>query len=120
MAIETLERTTQWPARAETTVPSAIPHDHPQAQGDPRDALPQSLAAVRAEDAPTRLSIHGVLAQWRAAERALAELPEGSPEWAAVNATAISLRSAYRTRFDECVAGASRETEGEGWRAWER
>jgi hypothetical protein len=39
---------------------------------------------------------------------ALGEHAEGSPEWAAVNATIISLRASYRARFDEYLEGKSR------------
>jgi hypothetical protein len=51
-----------------------------------------------------RLSMHGVLMAWRVADRALIELAEGSPEWAAVNATLTGLRASYLGRFDEYVA----------------
>ena len=108
MAIGTLDVGTRWRTWAETTVPSSIPRRHSQAQTAPEDRLAESLAAVRAEDAPVRLSMHGLLTAWRAAERALGELAEGTPEWAAVNATIISLRASYRARFDDYIAGSSR------------
>jgi hypothetical protein len=64
----------------------------------PRDELVTALAM---EQIPLRLTMHGVLTAWREAERALAELTEGTPEWAAVNATLISLRASYLARFDK-------------------
>ena len=69
---------------------------------------PERLAAVQAWDPPALLSLHDVLTAWRVAERALGELAEGSPEWAAVNAAIISLRATYRARFDEYLEGSSR------------
>jgi hypothetical protein len=81
-----------WPEHAPVLAP---PAEMPQA----------ALAATRViEPVPSRLTMHGVLGAWREAERALAELPEGTPEWAAVNATIISLRATYRARFDEYLA----------------
>lgn len=65
--------------------------------------LPERPAQVRAEDKPVALTMAGVLAAWRVADRALAELTVGSPEWAAVNATISSLRASYQTRFVEYV-----------------
>ncbi len=59
--------------------------------------------AVRADVAPVPLTMAGVLTAWRVADRALAELTVGSPEWAAVNATIISLRASYQTRFGEYI-----------------
>ena len=58
-------------------------------------------------NAPIRLSMHDVLTAWLAADRALCELAEGSPEWAAVNAALISLRASYLARFDARVAAPS-------------
>jgi hypothetical protein len=108
MAIDTLDRTTQWPTWAETTVPSSVPQPQHQAHTALEDRLPEDLAAVRAEDASARLSMHDILTAWRVADRALAELAEGTPEWAAVNATIISLRASYRARFDDYITGVSR------------
>lgn len=108
MAIDTLDRTTQWPTWAETTVPSSSPQSDPAPQAVHAISGHERLAAVQAGDAPARLSLHDVLTAWRVAERALGELAEGSPEWAAVNATIISLRASYSARFDEYLEGESR------------
>jgi hypothetical protein len=83
----------KWPHWGEATGPSPVPHVHPRTSGEPADV-----------DAPERLSMSGVLDAWRAADRALQALAEGSPEWAAVNATIISLRATYRSRFEQYTA----------------
>lgn len=108
MAIDTLDRTTQWPAWAETTDPSPSPQSDQAPQAVHAISEPERLAAVQAWDPPARLSLHDVLTAWRLAERRLVELAEGSPEWAAVNATIISLRATYSARFDEYLEGESR------------
>ena len=54
-----------------------------------------------AVDAPQVLYTAGqVLAHWRAAERRLAEIPEGSAEWQAVTREIDTFRSRYHALFD--------------------
>ncbi len=51
-------------------------------------------------DAPPSLYTAGqVLAEWRAAERKLADVPEGSAEWRAVNRDIESFRARYHEFF---------------------
>lgn len=49
----------------------------------------------------TTLSIHEVLTAWRAAERELGGVPQGSPERLAIQAKLVSLRATYHRLFDE-------------------
>ena len=70
----------------------------------PHVVLTERSEATRLEDLPVRLSMHGVLSAWREADRALRTFDEGSPEWAAVNATRLALRASYLARFDEYQA----------------
>lgn len=70
--------------------------------------IPAAPVAVELEHSSMRTSMHEVLTAWRAAERAVREFDEGSPEWAAVNATLISLRATYLARFDEYVSDSPR------------
>jgi hypothetical protein len=52
--------------------------------------------------APTVLYTAGqVLAEWRAAERRLAEIPEGSEEWRAVSDEVDLFRRRYHALFDQ-------------------
>lgn len=52
--------------------------------------------------APTVLYTAGqVLAEWRAAERRLAEIPEGSEEWRAVSDEVDLFRRGYHALFDQ-------------------
>ena len=55
----------------------------------------------QAIDRTARVHIHEVLAAWRAADRALGVIPEGSPEWSLVHARLISLRASYHELFTE-------------------
>ena len=51
-------------------------------------------------DAPPSLYTAGqVLAEWRAAERKLADVPEGSAEWRAVSRDIESFRARYHEFF---------------------
>lgn len=97
----------RWRAGAPAESPSSKPSTDPWWRAVPAGGLPESLAALRVADPPAQLSMPGLLTAWRVAERALGELPQGSPEWAAVNATIISLRASYLARFDEYIAGSS-------------
>ncbi len=47
----------------------------------------------------TVFALGDVLAQWRAAERHLAEISSDSPEWQAVSAEIATLREAYRAGY---------------------
>ena len=66
------------------------------------------LEEIEAEpDAPPILYTAGqVLAEWRAAERRLAAIVEGSPEWAAVSDEIETFRRRYHALFDR-RAGAT-------------
>jgi len=50
---------------------------------------------------PKMVGIREVLTAWRAAERQLTEIPEGSPEWTRVHAEISSLRASYHRLFAE-------------------
>jgi hypothetical protein len=52
-------------------------------------------------DHPAKVDIHEILTAWRAAERALGVIPEGSLEWARVHAKLVSLRASYHKLFAE-------------------
>ena len=49
--------------------------------------------------------IPGVLTAWRAAERDLDRMPEGSPEWRSVQAEFVRLRASYQRLFQETLCG---------------
>jgi hypothetical protein len=92
------------------------PQDEPAASGGPgwfiEDPGMQALESPRltlvwptepAIDHPeTTLSIREVLTAWRAADRELGEVSQGSPEWPAIHANLVSLRATYHRLFDEC------------------
>jgi hypothetical protein len=74
------------------------------------DRVPQALDSrhlmlvppfQQAIDRPAKFDIHEILTAWRAAERALGGIPEGSPEWALVHARLVSLRASYHQLFAE-------------------
>lgn len=52
-------------------------------------------------DHPAKVDIHEILTAWRAAERALGVIPEGSLEWARVHAKLVSIRASYHKLFAE-------------------
>ncbi len=95
------------------------------AQPDPTDAAGLALESrtlvvvprfQQAIDRPARMHIDEVLAAWRAADRALGLIAEGSPEWARVHATLVSLRASYHQLFAERRDRPSRpETAGGAW-----
>lgn len=64
---------------------------------DAEDRVPQALESGN----PAKIDIHVILAAWRATERALGVIPEGSLEWARVHARLISLRASYHQLFAE-------------------
>jgi hypothetical protein len=70
----------------------------------------------QAIDRPAKMHIDEVLAAWRAADRALGLIAEGSPEWARVHATLVSLRASYHQLFAERRDRPARpETAGGPW-----
>ncbi|HSL76447.1 MAG TPA: PAS domain-containing protein [Candidatus Limnocylindrales bacterium] len=56
--------------------------------------------ATAVEAPPVLYTAGQVLAHWRAAERRLAEIPEGSAEWQAVTREIETFRSRYHALFD--------------------
>jgi hypothetical protein len=48
---------------------------------------------------PAKIDIFEILTAWRAADRALGVIAEGSPEWARVHARVVSLRASYHQVF---------------------
>jgi hypothetical protein len=91
------------------------PQDDPAASGGPgwfvEDPGMRALESPRLNvmwptrpvvDHPaTTLSIHEVLTAWRAAERELGGVPQGSPERPGIQAKLVSLRATYHRLFDE-------------------
>ena len=76
----------------------------PAANGEFLVALEPVDAPV---DAPPKAFTGGdVLAAWRSAERRLAALVEGSPEWAAASSEIEHFRAQYQSLFDRGGRGA--------------
>lgn len=91
------------------------PLDDPAASGGPgwfsEDPGVRALESPRlrlvwptrpADEHPaTTLSIREVLSAWRAAERELGEVPQGSPELPGIQANLVRLRATYHRLVDE-------------------
>lgn len=73
-------------------VPQAVESRHLVVMRPGREAV---------QRAATMIDVGTVLMAWRAAERELNEIHEGSPEWSRVNAEIVSLRAAYHRLFEE-------------------
>ncbi len=79
--------------------------DHLATESLGRRHLTLVLPVQPVDDRPAPMvAIRDVLTTWRAAERELNELPEGSPDWFRVNAELTGFRNAYHRLFNDRIA----------------
>jgi hypothetical protein len=78
----------------------------------PLDTTESYRDGKRAAEAPASTGVGEVLREWRAAERALAELAPGSPEWTHTRDEVELLRTRYQQVFSAAELLSDAEATG--------
>jgi hypothetical protein len=93
-----------------------LPRARPTIVPIDREPIPPiAPPADAALDRPASLlRISDVLSRWRAAERALAVVPQGTPDWARIQAGLIELQALHRALFEERLRSLEDGPNGSG------